>query len=93
MAVYTDKTKREFIDKKETNVGSVLQQLDEAESYLKLNNKVSGKIQGMERIDNYDYSEESIREILLNTIAQLNEMVERNLIAKEGGSRNTVYKI
>ena len=27
MAVYTDNTKREFIDKKETNIGSVLQQL------------------------------------------------------------------
>lgn len=72
MAVYTDKTKREFVDKKETNVGSVLQQLEEAESYLKLNNKVSGKIQGMERIDSYDYPEESIREVLLNTIAHRN---------------------
>lgn len=50
MAVYTDNTKKEFVDKKETNVGSVLQQLEEAESYLKLNNKVSGKIQGMERM-------------------------------------------
>lgn len=72
MAVYTDNTKKEFIDKKETNTGSVLQQLDEAESYLKLNNKVSGKIQGMERIDSYDYPEESIREVLLNTIAHRN---------------------
>ena len=72
MAVYTDNTKREFIDKKETNIGSVLQQLEEAESYLKLNNKVSGKIQGMERIDNYDYPEESIREVLINTITHRN---------------------
>ena len=72
MAVYTDKTKREYVDKKETNVGSVLQQLEEAESYLKLNNKVSGKIQGMERIDSYDYPEESIREVLVNTIAHRN---------------------
>lgn len=72
MAVYTDNTKKEFIDKKETNIGSVLQQLEEAESYLKLNNKVSGKIQGMERVDNYDYPEESIREVLLNTIAHRN---------------------
>ncbi|MEG1141462.1 MAG: putative DNA binding domain-containing protein [Clostridia bacterium] len=72
MAVYTDTTKKEFIDKKETNTSSILQQLDEAESYLKLNNKVSGKIQGMERIDNYDYPEESIREILLNCFAHRN---------------------
>ena len=72
MAVYTDTTKKEFIDKKETNIGSVLQQLEEAESYLKLNNKVSGKIRGMERVDIYDYPEESIREILLNTITHRN---------------------
>lgn len=72
MAVYTDNTKREFIDRKETGVGSVLQQLEEAESYLKLNNKISGKINGMKRIDNYDYPEESIREILLNTITHRN---------------------
>jgi len=68
MAVYTDSTKKEFIDRKETTQGSILQQLEEAESYLKLNNKVSGKIHGMERIDNYEYPEESIREALLNCI-------------------------
>lgn len=72
MAVYTDNTKTEFIDRKETSIGSVLQQLDESENYLKLNNKISGKIQGMERIDKYDYPEESIREILLNCIGHRN---------------------
>lgn len=80
MAVYTDTTKKEFIDKKETNIGSVLQQFEEAESYLKLNNKVSGKIQGMERIDNYDYPEESIREILLNTIIHRNYEIPGNTL-------------
>lgn len=68
MAVYTDNTKKEFLDMKETAKGSVLQQLEEAENYLKLNNKVSGKIEGMERIENYDYPIESIRECLLNSI-------------------------
>ena len=37
MAVYTDNTKKEFLDMKETSAGSVLQQLEEAENYLKLN--------------------------------------------------------
>ncbi len=68
MAVYTDTSKKEFLDMKETSKGSLLQQLEEAENYLKLNNKISGKIQGMERIDTYDYPLESIREILLNCI-------------------------
>ena len=72
MAIYTNNTKTEFIDRKETAIGSVLQQLEEAENYLKLNNKVSGKIQGMERIDKYDYPEESIREVLLNCIGHRN---------------------
>lgn len=68
MAVYPNNDKKEFLDRKETNIGSVIQQLEEAENYLKLNNKVSSKIQGMERIDNYDYPMESIREVLLNCI-------------------------
>lgn len=72
MAIYTNNTKTEFIDRKETAIGSVLQQLEEAENYLKLNNKVSGKIKGMERIDSYDYPEESIREVLLNCIGHRN---------------------
>lgn len=49
-----------------------MQQLEEAENYLKLNNKVSGKIQGMKRIDKYDYPEESLREVLLNCIGHRN---------------------
>lgn len=72
MAVYTDNTKKEFVDRKETSQGSVLQQIEEAESYLKLNNKIGGKIQGMERIDSYDYPEESIREVLLNCVGHRN---------------------
>ena len=72
MAVYKDGVKKEFIDRKITSVGSVLQQLEEALSYLKLNNRISGKIEGMERIDTYDYPEESIREVLLNCIGHRN---------------------
>ena len=72
MAIYSDNTKREFIDQKETREGSVLAQIEEAENYLKLINRVAGKIQGMERIDTYDYPPEGIRELILNTVGHRN---------------------
>ncbi len=62
MAIYKDTTKNEFVDMKETAQRSVLQQLEEALNYLKLNNKISGKI------ENHDYPFEVLRESLLNTI-------------------------
>ena len=68
MAVYPDNTKKEFLDRKETAVGRVLQQLEEATHYLKLNNKTKAKIVGLERIETSEYSDEVIRECLLNTI-------------------------
>ena len=72
MAVYADETKKEFLDMKETAQGSVLQQLEEALNYLKLSNRVSGVIEGMERIENYDFPLESLRECLLNSIGHRN---------------------
>lgn len=72
MAVYKDNTKNEFVDRKETTSASLLEQFSEAETYLKLNNKISGKIEGMFRIDEYDYPEECIREELLNSIGHRN---------------------
>ncbi len=68
MAVYPDNTKTEFTDRFETRTGSVLEQLDEALKYLRLNNKVSSKIIGMERVENPEYKMEILRECLLNTI-------------------------
>lgn len=44
MVVYSDNTKTEFLDTKETSPGSLLYQLEETYSYLKLNNKVKSKI-------------------------------------------------
>ncbi len=72
MAIYKDNTKSEFIDQKETTQASVLAQIEEAENYLKLINRVAGKIQGMERIDIYDYWVEGIRELILNTVGHRN---------------------
>ena len=72
MAIYKDNTKSEFIDQKETTQASVLAQIEEAENYLKLINRVAGKIKGMERVDTYDYPLEGIRELILNTVGHRN---------------------
>lgn len=68
MAVYPDNTKTSFLDIKETSKGSVLQQLEEANNYLKLNNKVRAEIVGLKRIEIPEYNNEVLRESLLNCI-------------------------
>lgn len=68
MAVYPDNTKKEFLDTKETMTGSILQSLEEAYSYLKINNKVKSTIVGINRVETSEYSNEVLRECLLNTI-------------------------
>ena len=72
MAVYKDNTKKEFVDQKETSKASILYQIEEAENYLKLLNQVSGRIEGMNRIDKYDYPTESLRELILNLVGHRN---------------------
>lgn len=72
MAIYPDNTKKEFLDTKETSISSVLEQLEEAFRYIKLNNKVKAKIVGINRIEVPEYNEEVIRECLLNTIGHRN---------------------
>lgn len=68
MAVYPDNTKTNFLDTKETSIGSILQQIDEANEYLKLNNKVKAEIVGLERIETPEYNNEVLRESLLNSV-------------------------
>ena len=72
MAIYPDNTKKEFLDTKETSISSVLEQLEEAFRYIKLNNKVKAKIVGINRIEVPEYNEEVIRECLLTTIGHRN---------------------
>ena len=72
MSIYPDNTKKEFLDTKETSISSVLEQLEEAFRYIKLNNKVKAKIVGINRIEVPEYNEEVIRECLLNTIGHRN---------------------
>lgn len=69
MAIYKDNTKDEFIDYKETDKGCILKQLEEAQTYINLNNRIESEIKGFQRIENADYDIVSIRECLLNTVA------------------------
>lgn len=68
VARYKDNTKSEFLDSKEFSEQSVLSQLENVYEYLMLNNRMSSKIDGMERIDKYEYPKNSLRELLCNTI-------------------------
>ena len=68
MAVYPNNTKAEFLDRQETSMGSVLQQIEEADKYLRLNSRTKAKIVGMDRVESKDYSEEVMRECILNTV-------------------------
>lgn len=69
MAVYPDNTKTSFLDTKETNIGSILKQIEEANDYLKLNNKIKSEIVGLQRIDTPEYNSEVLRESLLNSVS------------------------
>ena len=66
-AIFNGKNKLEFKDRKEFT-GSVLKQANEAFEYLKLFNRIKGKIVGLERVDTRDYPEYAFREALLNAI-------------------------
>ena len=66
-AVFNGTDKTVFRDRKEFH-GSVLQQIEEAYAFLDLNNKTKAFFQGLNRIDKRDYSEEAVREALLNSV-------------------------
>lgn len=68
VARYKDNTKTEFLDSKEFCDESILSQLEKAYDYLMLINRVSSKIDGIERIDEYEYPKNSLREVLCNII-------------------------
>lgn len=67
LAVFQGTDKAVFRDRKEFS-GSVLKQLEEVFSVIDLYNKTKSSINGLLRIDRRDYSEEVIREALLNCI-------------------------
>ena len=67
VAVFADEAKTLCKDTKEFK-GSVLKQLEDTYSYLMLCNQNRAQINGLNRIDHYDYPEVAIREALLNAI-------------------------
>lgn len=67
MAVFDGSRKSVFRDRKELT-GSLLEQLEEAYSYLNQFNRTRAEFCGLERIDIRDYPEEALREALLNAI-------------------------
>lgn len=68
LARYKNNTKLEFLDSREFVGESILSQLEKVYEYLMLNNYKSSKIDGIERIDQYEYPKNSLREILCNII-------------------------
>ncbi|MCL2522160.1 MAG: putative DNA binding domain-containing protein [Erysipelotrichales bacterium] len=66
-AVFTGTKKGEFKTRKEMT-GSVLKQMRSAFDFLELSNNLSATFARLDRIEQYDYPEEAIREAILNAI-------------------------
>lgn len=66
-AVYEGTGKNKFKTRKEFS-GSVLKQMDDAYSFLSLNNNLRATFDGLRRIDHADYPEEAMREALVNAV-------------------------
>lgn len=66
-AVYEGTGKNKFKTRKEFS-GSILKQMDDAYSFLSLNNNLRATFDGLRRIDHTDYPEEAMREALVNAV-------------------------
>jgi ATP-dependent DNA helicase RecG len=66
-AVFNGTKKSEFKTRKEVD-GSVLKQMRSAFDFLALSNNLAATFAGLDRIEQYDYPEEAIREGILNAI-------------------------
>ena len=66
-AVYEGTGKNKFKTRKEFS-GSILKQMDDAYSFLSLNNNLRATFDGLRRIDHADYPEEAMREVLVNAV-------------------------
>lgn len=67
MAVFEGSKKSIFRDRQELT-GSLLEQLEEAYSYIDKLNRTRAEFEGLDRIDKRDYPPEALREALLNAI-------------------------
>jgi len=66
-AVFSDEKNTVFRDRKEFT-GSVFEQLEDTYAYLELCNQNRSVIDGLDRVDYWDYPKEAIREALLNSL-------------------------
>ena len=66
-AVFNGTKKGEFKTRKEV-AGSVLKQMRSAFDFLNLSNNLAATFSGLDRIEQYDYPEEAVREAMLNAI-------------------------
>ena len=66
-AVFANEDNTSFLDSKEFT-GSILRQLDDAYSYLMLNNRNNAEFKVLERVEHYSYPQEALREALLNAL-------------------------
>ena len=67
MAVFEGSKKSVFKDRKELT-GSLLEQLDDAYTYIDQFNHTRAEFEGLDRIDKRDYPAEALREALLNAL-------------------------
>lgn len=67
VAVFNGAKKGDFKTRKEID-GSLLKQMRTAFDFLELTNNLSATFEGLDRIEQYDYPEEAIREGILNAI-------------------------
>lgn len=67
IAVFGDEENITFKDAKEFG-GSIFKQLDDSYTYLTLCNRTAATFKGLERVELSDYSEDALREALLNAL-------------------------
>lgn len=67
VAVFADEQNTSFKDSQEFK-GSIFKQIDEAFSYIRLNNRTSAYFEGLKRIEKAEYPESALREALLNSV-------------------------
>ncbi|MEL7624463.1 MAG: ATP-binding protein [Clostridiales bacterium] len=66
-AVFSGTKKGEFKTRKEID-GSILRQMRSAFDFLSLSNNLAATFSGLDRIEQYDYPEEAVREAMLNSL-------------------------
>lgn len=79
MAVFEGSKKSIFKDRKELK-GSLLEQLEEAYTYIDQFNHTRAEFKGLDRIDRRDYPAEALREALLNALVHRDYSVSGSIL-------------